>query len=433
MNILEEIIIPQESVNDDKVFIVELTYKNGDAVKKGDVVIEIETSKSTLTIETQSDGFIEYYCTEGDEVNIGSVASKIFDKYEQKNEELLIDKKEIPKDGNYSNTLAFETIFSKKAKQLIEKNKLKADEFQNKDFVNERDVKLFLNPNSIDKPSNEVLQKTTHKVVINNRDNVHIEKLSSQKLREIEYLSAVQQYGLNSSISVVADFENVIPFVSNNLSILKGSFLPIVTYELARLLRKFPKLNAYYENEAIVYYDDINIGIAIDMDNGLKVLKIAETETLSMVNLEESILSISKKYIENKVTPDDSSNITFTITDLSNEGVSIFLPLINKANSAILAISSLDKFNGVTFTITFDHRVTEGKYIAEFLKELKNRIESYGLKSDSLQNKLEQTDIRCHMCHRKLSDNLHGSISFLKVIDLNEEDKVLCSLCLSGY
>jgi len=428
MKIKEEIFIPQESVNDENVVIVELYFKNGDFVNKGDVILEIETSKSTISIETQNDGFIEYFCQVGDRVNIGSVVSKIFDQSEFKEEKQVIEVRENSNDITLD-SIASKTFFSKKALQLIEENNLKVDVFEGKDFVNAKDVILFLNPASVNKSIHEPSKKNIEKEFINNKKNVHIERLSTQKLREIEYLSAVQQHGLNSSISTIVDFEKVIPFVNTYLSILKGSFLPVIIYEIARLLRKFPKLNAYFEYDSIVYYDTINIGIAIDMEKGLRVLKIPDTDKTTMVEIEESILAISKKYIEDKLNPSDSSSITFTITDLSNEGVSSFLPLINKENSAILAISSLDKSNRIIFTITFDHRVTEGKYVASFLNNLKNRLESYG-SNELSKNNLKKQDIRCYKCHRKLGDN---NYTFLKVLDSDGNDQVLCHVCYEGY
>lgn len=428
MKIIEEIIIPQESVNDQNVIVVELFFKNGDAVKNGDVILEIETSKSIVTVETQKDGFIEYYCKVGDKVDVGAVVSKIFDVYEKNENNIVVETKEVLATTN--NDISFETIFSNKAQALIEKNNISKDKFLGLDFVNEHCVNSFLNPNLKTETIVAPVQKVVEKVSTENKENVHIEKLPTQKIREIEYLSAVQQFGLNSAITVNVNFENIIPFLNTHLSILKGAFLPVITYELARLLRKYPKLNSYYENESIVYYDDINIGIAIDMDKGLKVLKIAETDKLSMVTLEESILSISKKYIENKITPYDASNITFTISDLSGQGVASFLPLVNKANAAILGISSLDRLNGINLTITFDHRITEGKYVAEFLKELKNRLESYSIEPEKPSNNIEPQKSKCYKCHRKLGDK---NYTFLKVLDSDANDQILCHVCYDKW
>ena len=313
MKILEEIVVPQESVNDDNVIITEIPFKNGDYIHKGDIILEFETSKAITEIESKFDGYVIYFCKEGDAIKIGEVIAKIVDNYQER--EIKANDK-TQNENNNTNKDKYKTVFSLKALELINKYGLNKEDFEDRDFVNEQDVYLFLNPSN-DKTDNNIISSTSlpieDKLIIDkNNDNIYIEKLPIQKLREIEYLSVVQKYGLVSSVSVSVDVENVINFVNTHLSLLKGSFLPIIIYELSRLLKKFSKLNAFYENKYINYYKDINIGIAIDMEKGLKVLKINKTDTLSMLNIEEEILNISKKYLDRKSTRLNSSH-----TDIS--------------------------------------------------------------------------------------------------------------------
>jgi pyruvate/2-oxoglutarate dehydrogenase complex dihydrolipoamide acyltransferase (E2) component len=457
MKILQEISIQQESVNDDKVIILDLYFKNGDSVKTGDIVLEFETSKSTISIDVLQDGYIYYNCKEGDEINVGSIVAQVSDqKQEDKkdNQQQKIvqentNEKTVGKNDNKTNfetkqvykdnhinpvrdyTPASKTIFSKKATLLIIEKQLKESDFKDKDFVNEDDILEFIG----EKPNitNKERRKTNKQPeAIITKKNVTIEKISTQKKREIEYLSEVQSYGLNSTVSVIVDVENVLNFVKD-MPTLKGSFLPIIMYELARLLKKYPKLNSYFENDSIIYYNDVNLGIAMDMEKGLKVLKMENPNTLSILEIERAILDLSRKYLEDKTTINDFSDITFTITDLSDSGLASFFPLINKNNSAILAISAVDeKLKRVNLSVTFDHRVTEGKYAASFLFELKTRMESYS-KENILEEQNTNISIRCYRCHRKLKDNLYDTVNFIKVIDSKGEDQIVCSVCNTGY
>lgn len=444
MKILQEIIIPQESVNDDKVVVLELYFKNGDIVKIGDLALEFETSKATLSLEVLQDGYIFYDCEEGEEVAVGSIVAKVYD-LKTRSEELTITPEKIISE---SKTLAppieeslvdidfgtFQrTIFSKEAELLMQEKGLKENDFKGKDFVNINDIISYINI-PVDKIENsKEVTKAKHELINILNKNVHFEKISIQKKREIEYLSAVQSHGLNSSVTVFVGIEKVRNFVNSKMTILKGSFLPIITYELAKLLRKYPKINSYFENDTIVYYNDVNIGIAIDMEKGLKVLKMPKTDKLSILEIEKSILDISRKYFDDKATVNDVSDITFTITDLFNSGLASFAPLINKHNSAILAISSVDeKLQRINLTVTFDHRVTEGKYAANFLFELKTRIENYF--NATLLEEKSKDQIKCYKCTRKLNDQLYGKkIVFFKVIDTHGNDQVLCSICYEGF
>jgi 2-oxoglutarate dehydrogenase E2 component (dihydrolipoamide succinyltransferase) len=246
-------------------------------------------------------------------------------------------------------------------------------------------------------------------------------------------LSAVQCYGLNSTVSVSVEVDNVLNFVNFNMPLLKGSFLPIIVYETSRLLKKYPKMNSFFEDDSIVYYDVVNIGIAMDMEKGLKVLKMSNSDQLSIMEIEKSILDLSRKYYEDKITVKDVSDVTFTVTDLSGSGVATFFPLINKNNSAILAVSSVDeKLKRLNLTVTFDHRVTEGKYAAAFLYELKTRIESYTQEA-TFEGISMDAGSMCFKCHRKVKDEKNTGVVFLKILGSAENNNIICSVCYDGW
>jgi hypothetical protein len=97
-------------------------------------------------------------------------------------------------------------------------------------------------------------------------------------------------------------------------------------------------------------------------------------------------------------------------------------------NSAILAIASADSIGNCTFSVTFDHRVTEGRTVGRFLNELKSRIESY----NNLPTRKKLTDIACSKCHKTLEEDI-SRIGFVKCITLNAEEGYLCQSCIQGF
>ena len=137
-------------------------------------------------------------------------------------------------------------------------------------------------------------------------------------------------------------------------------------------------LNAYFENNNIMQYTDVNIGIALDIDDGLKVYTVKNADTLTMQAMETSIGEGIYSYFRKTLTPDKIKGSTFTITDLSSFGVDRFIPLINYKQSAILGISSVDKkLDRFTLSLSFDHRITEGKLASLFLTDLAAAITSH--------------------------------------------------------
>ncbi len=105
-------------------------------------------------------------------------------------------------------------------------------------------------------------------------DKVIVEKLSSNKKREIEYLSNIQQTGLTSTINTIVETDGLFVHINQSLQYLKNSLLPVIIYETARLLEKYKELNAYFTGDSVAFYKQVNIGFAIDIDKGLKVLAI---------------------------------------------------------------------------------------------------------------------------------------------------------------
>jgi pyruvate/2-oxoglutarate dehydrogenase complex dihydrolipoamide acyltransferase (E2) component len=320
-----------------------------------------------------------------------------------------------------------DTMFSPAAMQLIQANNLNTAVFKGRDFVSKTDVEEKL---GIAKKGNS--KKETGKTIQllpTDADKVIVEKLSSNKKREIEYLSNIQATGLTSTINTIVETDGLFVHINQSLQYLKNSLLPVIIYETSRLLEKYKELNAYFTGDSVAFYKQVNIGFAIDIEKGLKVLAIKNASEQTMKDVEAGIMALSNKYLDDTLQIEDLTDITFTITDLSAEGVSFFRPLINMMNSAILGVSSIDeKMQRCIITVTFDHRVTEGKLAAQFLNELKQRIESY---KSSYYTHPSQS-ITCFKCLKSLKEDL-SDVGFTKCITPKGEEAYICQSCLKGF
>jgi pyruvate/2-oxoglutarate dehydrogenase complex dihydrolipoamide acyltransferase (E2) component len=259
-------------------------------------------------------------------------------------------------------------------------------------------------------------------------EKVTVKKISGNKRKEIEYLSQVQSSGLTSTLHTYIDTDGIFAHINQHSQYFKNALLPLIIFEVARLLLKYKELNAYFTGDSIAYYKTVNIGFAIDLDKGLKVLKVANADAKFINEIENDILELSNRYLDDQLKVEDLTDISFTITDLSNEGVTFFKPLVNAMNSAILGISSIDKrFNRCAISLTFDHRVTEGKQIALFLQELKNRIESYRSKYVDVN-----IEVSCFKCMKSLDEDLSDT-GFAKCITPKGEEAYICQSCFKGF
>ncbi len=426
MKVIHGILVPQESVNDEYLTVVGLNFANGAAVKKGDIVMELETSKAIATVEANADGFITYNCADGDEVEVNSMIAQIWDEQPAITDIKVIQSTQRKADNQSGNTTqTFNTEFSAKALKLMEQNNLSKELFTRYDFVNEQVVLNHLNPQkqTAKAESLKVKKEGTNKLP----DNVTVSKLSASKKREIEYLSSVQSSGLVSTIYIDVNTGGILNTINEQLTYFKDSLLPLVVYECSRLLLKYPALNSFYTEQGVATYKDVQVGVAVDIDDGLKVVKLPGTSTLGIQEIEHRIFDLSNKYLDRKLTSADLTDITFTITDLSAD-VFMFTPLINKANSAILGISKIDAIlNRTIVSLSFDHRVTEGKIAGNFLSELKARLESY-----SLSKKTATQNLTCYKCLKNISEDMND-VGFIKVVTGRGEEKLICDLCLFNF
>lgn len=138
MKILQEIIAPQETVNEEFVTITKVHFETGDKVKKGDTLIDIETSKATLSIDSESDGYVEYLCKEDDDIAVGEIMVKVYDSFDKEAISAQDDSLE-PDESDFS-----EITFSKSALELIESEKIDKNLFKDYDFVTLDDVRDVL-------------------------------------------------------------------------------------------------------------------------------------------------------------------------------------------------------------------------------------------------------------------------------------------------
>lgn len=429
--ILQEIKVPLVSVNDLSLSVIEMNFSTGDLIKRGDIILVFESSKITYDVVSETDGYIQYLCELGDDYDVNELVALIsetapdLDKtLNEKAHERGKGTKELYRESDWTG----KTIFSIGALMLMKENKISENVFAGRDFINKGDVETF-----IGRVSARDQEKTTLKnkssmpggQILSDSNKIIVEKLAANKKREIAYLSTVQADGLTSTINTFIETEGIFIHLNKALHALKNSLLPVTIYEASRLLKKYKELNAYYSDNAVSYYQEINIGFAIDLDKGLKVLKIANSSTKSIEQVEEDILDLSGRYLDDSLNQEDLNDVTFTITDLSAENVAFFRPLVNSMNSAILGMSSIDeKLNRCIFSITFDHRVTEGKLVARFLKELKERLESY--QSSQL------TNITCFKCFKSLDEDL-SDVGFTNCITPKGESAFICQSCLKGF
>ena len=168
---------------------------------------------------------------------------------------------------------------------------------------------------------------------------------------------------------------------------VKLGFMSFFAKAALATLREFPGLNAELRGEAIVYKERYDLGIAVGGGKGLVVPVIRDADRLSFAALEAAIASYGKKAKESKLTVDEMSGGTFTITNGGVFGSMLSTPLLNFPQTGILgmhnivrrpvAVGDAVEIRPVMYVaLTYDHRVVDGREAVQFLVGIKTRIES---------------------------------------------------------
>ncbi len=171
------------------------------------------------------------------------------------------------------------------------------------------------------------------------------------------------------------------------------SYLPFITKAAIESLKAYPFVNATIDDAAgeVTYHDAEHIGIAVDTDKGLMVPVIKDAGDLNIAGLAKKIGDLAARTRASKVTPDELSGGTFTITNYGSAGTLFDTPIINQPQVAILGTGALvkrpvvveDQFGGETLAVrdmmylslTYDHRLVDGAKAALFLGAVKARLE----------------------------------------------------------
>jgi 2-oxoglutarate dehydrogenase E2 component (dihydrolipoamide succinyltransferase) len=171
------------------------------------------------------------------------------------------------------------------------------------------------------------------------------------------------------------------------------TYLPFVTRAVVDALAEFPNVNSSVGDDALIVHHDINIGIAVDLDfEGLLVPVIHQTDGKRLRSLAREISELATKARTKRLTMDDISGGTFTITNAGPFGTFITVPVINQPQVAILstdgvrkrpvAIELPDGSDGIAIhpvgnlVMSWDHRAFDGAYAAAFLRDIKNTVET---------------------------------------------------------
>ena len=430
------VLIPHETVNDESVRLLAWMVTSGKRVEKEDLLGEVETSKAVLEIHAPEAGFVWYTHQVNDEVPVGSPLCFITETGSESPFETAVSPAAAPAPVPVAPAIEEEqnlpaARFTPLAARMAKELNIGLDAFPRGSMVRSADVRAKANPQAVAVPlpvpvpalPEKRAQPETYAAGV----AVRWDLLSKRKIAEGRLL------GNTSSVPSLVSVNCPTAGLRSKLTASRSSgpsASALIVFETARLLRKYPAFNAVHSEGKAGFYQEVNIGYAVDGGEGLVVPVIRAADEKSLWDIHHEIKRYVDSYVQSRLQATDLSGATFTISDLSGEGVSLFIPLISRGQAAILGVGA-EVSGSFSLTLAFDHQLAEGLTAARFLQDLSGRISAYEQSLNGVKAAVAAVPEKfCTFCSRPAVELKALNAYLLQSV---MPEGLICSLCLAEY
>jgi 2-oxoglutarate dehydrogenase E2 component (dihydrolipoamide succinyltransferase) len=377
-----------ESINE--VTLVKWAKNNGEYVERDEVICELESEKATFELNAEESGALQQVAKEGDTLQIGALVAKIDTAVAPPKQKpatvagnaQLQEKKvvsTIPAVSQSSSAKATPVASAIMADKQVNPDTVKGTGPQGKIFKQDVFAALEHPGTNYQQPlfsREEKRQKMSN-----------LRKTVSRRLVEAKnstaMLTTFNEVDMSAIIEIRAKYKEVF---KKQFEVNLG-FMSFFTKACCFALQEWPAVNAYIDGDELVYHDYCDISIAVSAPKGLVVPVIRNAESLSMAEIEKKVLELATKARENKLTMEEMTGGTFTITNGGVFGSLMSTPIINIPQSAILGMHKIQErpmaINGqvvirpmMYVAVSYDHRIIDGKESVSFLVRVKELLEN---------------------------------------------------------
>jgi pyruvate dehydrogenase E2 component (dihydrolipoamide acetyltransferase) len=355
----------------------------GDAVKKGEPIVEVMTEKITNKVEAPADGILlKIVAPKGTKLPVGGLMGVIGEAGEDISA-ILAAGPSVVAEGSAapaSQPAAGQKVkISPAAKKLAEENGI--------------DYTRITGTGPEGRITKEDVEKAIAEGVPGADDRPTLEVIPYEGMRKAIGDNMAHSWSIAPKVThhVSVDITNLLALrktLNNGVKDKdKVSITDLLVKAVARALEIKPNINVTLDGDEIKVLKDINIGVAVALDDGLIVPVVRDANKKSLAEVSKEVKDLAKRARKNKLNPDEMGGGTFTITNVGAWGsVDWFTPIINQPESAILGVGRTVERPVVVdgqivvrpmmgLSLSFDHRVIDGAPAAEFLAVLLGLIE----------------------------------------------------------
>lgn len=393
-----EIKVPTVGESISEVTLLKWTKNDGDYVERDEVIAELESEKATFEVNAEQAGVIKIGdIKEGDTIRIGDVLANIDEtaakpasengtgksgiKEEKKKAKTESDaEKKTTDDGKPAGkTKASPVAAAMIADKKVDPKKVTPSGPQGK--ILKEDVLAALNHPGT-KPGAELFTRNEKPERMSN-----LRKTISRRLVEAKNTTAMlttfNEVNMEPVMSIRSKYKDTFKEIHG----VGLGFMSFFVKACCHALQEWPSVNAYIDGDNIIYHEYCDVSIAVSTPRGLTVPVIRNAESLGMADIEKKVIELATKARDSKLTADDLSGGTFTITNGGVFGSLLSTPIINIPQSAILGMHKIEErpvaVNGqvvikpmMYVALSYDHRIIDGRESVSFLVRVKELLEN---------------------------------------------------------
>ncbi|MDQ3192792.1 MAG: 2-oxoglutarate dehydrogenase complex dihydrolipoyllysine-residue succinyltransferase [Bacteroidota bacterium] len=389
---------PGESITE--VEIANWLKSDGDYVEKDEEICEIDSDKATLTLNAEEAGELKILVQSGETVTVGDVVCKIDTsvageskpKAEKKEPVVAEAKKEEKKEEKKPETVSVSDKSSYAnghpsvaAKKILDENGISPSKVKGTGMagrITKEDVLKALSAGF----NEEAARGWGGTRDTDNQKMTSLRKKISQRLvavkNETAMLTTFNEVDMSSVMALRGKYKDKFKETHG----VGLGFMSFFTKAVTEALNLFPTVNAMIDGDEIVYHNYADVGIAVSAPKGLMVPVIRNAEQMSLAEIEAKIGELAKKARDGKISVDEMTGGTFTITNGGVFGSLMSTPIINPPQSAILGMHNIVErpmaVKGqvvirpmMYIALSYDHRIIDGKESVSFLVKVKEMLE----------------------------------------------------------
>jgi 2-oxoglutarate dehydrogenase E2 component (dihydrolipoamide succinyltransferase) len=388
-----EIKVPTVGESINEVTLSKWVKQDGDLVQQDEVLCELESDKATFELNAEKPGKLQLKAKEGDVLKIGDVVCTIDTSVEvpAESEKKPVEKPKAEKQETKKETQAVSISSSEKTNYATGSASPAAEKMMRESNV---DLAKGSGPAGriIKGDVLNALKNGTQQKAKFTRDQRRVKMTPLRKTISKHLVAAKNQTAMLTTFNEV-DMKAIMDIRAKYKDVFKEKygvnlgFMSFFCRACVTALQEWQAVNAQIDGEELVYNDFVDIAIAVSTPKGLTTPVIRNAESLTMAELEQKVGDLGKRGRDNKLTLDEMSGGTFTITNGGVFGSLMSTPIINAPQSAILGMHKIQErpvaINGqvvirpmMYVALSYDHRVIDGRESVSFLVRVKELLEN---------------------------------------------------------